>query len=364
MVKTVVIAVTNDLMTDQRVARVAETFWSQGYIVTLVGRFLSHSIPVNRNYKTRRFKLWFNKGPLFYANYNLRLFFFLVFSKCRFVLANDLDTLLGAYLACIITRKKLIYDSHEYFTEVPELIGRKLQQKAWQMIEKWIVPRLTYTYTVSESIANAYNLQYKANFRVIRNLPVHKEIEPSLKEKAIIYQGALNIGRGIELMIQCMPYLEGYQLWIAGTGDIDQQLKDLVSDIKMESRVKFLGRVSPDNLHSITTTAQLGLSLEEDRGKNYLFALPNKLFDYIQAQIPVLVSDLPEMRKVVLEYGIGEVLKSREPEEVAQQIKTMLNDQEKQKIWSMELQKAAMELCWENEEKKLIKLIGEIESRS
>jgi glycosyltransferase involved in cell wall biosynthesis len=354
MAKHIVIAVTNDLVTDQRVARIADTLMDTGYKITLVGRMLPTQLPVTREYAVKRFHLLFNKGALFYANYSIRLFTFLLFKKYDAVLANDLDTLPGCFIAAILRRKVIIYDSHEYFTEVPELVNRGFQKKSWLRIEQFILPKIKFAYTVCESIANEYKFKYNTNFNVVRNLPTRKPALQTHTENVLMYQGALNLGRGIELMIETMKYLDNYTLWIAGAGDVEDELKTLVVKLNLSDKVKFLGRIPLNKLHALTSKAKLGLSFEEDLGLNYRFALPNKLFDYIQAQIPVLVSDLPEMQKVVTEFEVGEVLKFREPQKVAVQIMEMLNNDEEKHGWKKHLEKAASELCWENEKMKLI----------
>ncbi len=354
MAKHFVIALTNDIVTDQRVSRIADTLVEQGYKITMIGRMLPHSMHLQRHYTTKRFKLWFNKGALFYANYNIKLFFYLLFKKFDGVLSNDLDTLPACFFLSRLRKKKLVYDSHEYFTEVPELVGRKFQQNAWLFFERLLLPKIKIAYTVSESIAFEYNLKYGTQFKVIRNLPVRRHKTKIQKQNTIIYQGALNMGRGLELMIKTMQYINNYELWIAGTGDIDDKLKALTDELNLKHKVKFLGRIALAELHTITCKAKLGLSFEEDLGKNYRYALPNKIFDYIQAHIPVLVSDLPEMAHIVKEYEVGEVLKNRNPKNVAKQILQMLNTNEKLVLWKIHLAKAANELCWENEKQKLL----------
>jgi len=360
MAKRIIIAVTNDLVTDQRVGRVANTLVDDGYDVYLVGRLLPNSLPIVRPYKTKRFRLWFKKGPLFYANFNLRLFFFLLVNPFNVVLSNDLDTLLASYIAARLKRKQLVYDSHEYFTEVPELVGRKFQQNIWLSVEKILLPRIKYAYTVSDSIAIEYHQKYGAPFIVIRNLPVLKDAPNTVKSNAIIYQGALNVGRGIELMIQTMVLLPEMELWIVGGGDIETELKQQVQDLQLENQVKFLGRIPFSDLHDITLKARIGLSLEENRGKNYYYALPNKLFDYIQARIPVIVSDLPEMRKIIEDNGVGAVLKDRNPEVLAALILQVLSDDESLAGLNNKLQYTAQLLCWENEKNKVSNLFNKV----
>jgi glycosyltransferase involved in cell wall biosynthesis len=161
------------------------------------------------------------------------------------------------------------------------------------------------------------------------------------------------MGRGIEAAIRAMQFLDGAELWLAGDGDLTTQLKQMVEGLKLGDKVKFLGRLPLNELHAVTFQADLGISLEEDLGLNYRFALPNKLFDYIQAEVPVLVSNLPEMRRIVEHYQIGVIAETHQRKELAEIMKTALFDQEKRQVWKQNLPKAAKELCWENEEEVL-----------
>ncbi|PKP08471.1 MAG: glycosyl transferase group 1 [Bacteroidetes bacterium HGW-Bacteroidetes-4] len=359
MAKHIIIAVTNDLATDQRVFRVSQTLVEAGYRITLVGRRLAYSPEFKQPYKAKRFKLLFNKGARFYACYNLRLFFYLLCHKFDAVLANDLDTLTASFLASKIKRKILIYDSHEYFTEVPELIGRNFQKNTWLWLEKFMLPKIKHAFTVSPSIAIAYKSKYGTDFKVVRNLPFKREVTKNKRKKVLIYQGALNIGRGIELMIKTMPYLPDYKLWIAGAGDIEENLKELAFVLGLEKQVVFLGRLSMEQLHQKTVQAMLGLSLEENTGLNYYYALPNKLFDYIQAQVPVIVADLPEMRALTEQYGMGEVLMERTPKALASLVNKMAANPESHQTYVEKTRKASVLLNWENEKPAFFNIINQ-----
>ncbi|MFV0593658.1 MAG: glycosyltransferase [Draconibacterium sp.] len=352
--KRIIVSVTNDLVSDNRVHKVCTSLFELGFDVLLVGRKLQHSLPVNRAYSTKRIRLLFKKGPGFYAEYNFRLFLILLFAKYDILLSNDLDSLPANYLASRWKEKTLVYDSHEYFTQVPELINRPHVQKIWENIEKRILPNIKYAYTVCDSIANVYRQKYGVDFKVVRNLPRSKKIQArqnSSDTKLILYQGAVNIGRGLEQAILAMHYINEAQLVIAGDGDIRGQLEELVIKQKLGSKVEFKGRLPLEDLSELTVQADLGLSIEEDLGLNYRFALPNKLFDYIQAQVPVLVSDLPEMAAIVTKYKVGAVTPTLEPKALAENINDALNNTGKRKVWKTYLETAANELVWEREEK-------------
>ena len=359
--KRIIVSVTNDLSTDQRVEKVCNTLNNNGYKIILIGRKLKNSKNLNRNYKTKRFNLLFNSGFLFFAEYNFRLFFYLLFVKKDILLSNDLDSLLANYLVSKIQNKKIVFDSHELFPEIPELVNRPRVKKVWLTLEEIILPKLNNNYTVCNSIANYYNEKYNTNFSTIMNLPTKKEVHfgefpiNTDNKEIILYQGAINIGRGLELIIETMKYLENHLLIIIGNGDIYDSLNKKILLEKIKNKVYFMGKVSPERLHKLTPLADLGISIEEDLGLNYRFALPNKIFDYIQAEVPILVSDLPEMKKIVKDYNVGEIVNSREPKKLANQIKSI-----SKKDFTKELKIAKQELIWEKQESKLLEIFNNL----
>jgi len=309
-------------------------------------------------------RLLFKKGFLFYAFFNFRLFLFLVSRrKIDFLVANDLDTLPANFLVSRLRKIPLIYDSHEYFTEVPELIDRQNVRNFWLNIEKRLLPKLKYAYTVSNPIAEIYKKKYNVDFKVIHNYPLRNRISDNYvlpfnkgENKILIYQGALNIGRGLETLIDVVSGIQGVILILVGDGDIRKSLKKKVAENNLLEKIYFLGKIPFEKMPGITKLADAGISIEEDLGLNYRYAMPNKLFDYIQAGIPVLVSDLPEMRKVVDSYKIGIVLDNREKEYISKSINTLLFDETKRSEWKAGLEKAATDLCWEKEEFKLLEI--------
>lgn len=355
-------SVTNDLSSDQRVHRVISSLVKTGASVCLVGRKLPDSLPLEqREYGTHRMSLLFKKGFLFYAFFNFRLFLFLMFrGKIDFLVSNDLDTLPANYLVSKIRRVQLIYDSHEYFTEVPELIGRKRVKKFWLKIEQMILPHIKYAYTVSKPIADIYKSKYGVDFQLIHNFPLRNKESVNIElpfdkgnDKVLIYQGAINIGRGLETLIEVVGEMEKVRLIIAGDGDIRKSLEKYAKE-KFPEKIYFTGKIQFSALHNLTKLADAGVSLEEDLGLNYRYAMPNKLFDYTQAEIPVLVSDLPEMKRIVEKYNIGIIVESRDKATIHEAIGMLLFNDDKRAEWKSGLKKAATELCWENEEGKLL----------
>lgn len=366
--KRIIVSVTNDIYTDQRVRKVCEFLIGQNYDVTLVGRKLKHSKDLPQTaYKTVRFPLWFTKGALFYANYNLRLFFFLLFHKADVLLSNDLDTLYANHWARKFKRNcRLIYDSHEYYTGVPELVSRPKIQRFWRAIEKRTLPKADAMYTVNESIADLYRKEYNREIHVVRNISDFKGItevktkaELNLPEdkKIIIIQGAgINIERGAEEMIEAIQLIKNAVLIFVGDGDVVPILKEIVAKEKLENQVIFFGKRPYNELMNFTMLSDIGISMDKDTNINYRFSLPNKIFDYIHAGIPLLVSDLKEVKNIVESYHVGLVCPSHDPKEIALYLSKILDDPELQKQFKANAKKASAEINWQNECKVLKQL--------
>nr|WP_320022363.1 glycosyltransferase [uncultured Draconibacterium sp.] len=368
--KRIIVSVTNDLVTDQRVHKISTTLTEMGFKVTLVGRKLRNSLPLKRNYQTVRMKLIFPRGGLFYAEYNIRLFLFLLYTKSDILLSNDLDTLLANYLASKIKGNKLVYDSHEYFTGVPEIANRPFVKKTWENIERWIFPKLETAYTVNNSISELYKTKHNKKIGIIRNISTkltNKTTKtrndlglPSNKNIIILQGSGINVDRGAEEAVKAMQNVSNALFLIIGSGDVIDSLSQMVIDLKLEDKVWILGKLPFNELMEYTQNADLGLTLDKDTNINYRYSLPNKVFDYIQAGIPVLASNLVEVANIVKSYNIGEVIDNHEPETIAQKITEMLTNQEKRLLWKSNLKIASEELCWENESLKLKQIYQEL----
>lgn len=355
----------SDLVTDQRVNRSATTLFEEGWDVLVVGRIRPGSPEVHgRPYAVKRFRLWFDKGPLFYINYNIRLFFFLLFRNFDVAFSNDLDTLPASFMISRLKSKSLVYDSHEYFTGVPELQGRKITKGIWRFLEKLFVPRTKNLFTVNESIAALYKTDYNVNFKVMRNVPLvvtssiytkeeyRKKLHLPLSRFIYILQGSgINIQRGSEEAVEAMQHVDGLLL-IVGSGDVIDVLKQNVKDLSLQDKVIFKGRMGYDEMMEYTRAADVGLTLDKDTNINYRFSLPNKLFDYIHAGIPVLASDLTEISKIIKGYDIGLITDSHDPLKLAVWMNRMKDD-EKNSLWKNNINKAASELNWQNEKSVL-----------
>jgi glycosyltransferase involved in cell wall biosynthesis len=344
----IIVSVTNDLSTDQRVHKVCTSLQAFGFDVLLVGFLQADSKILDREYATSRFSMWFKKGPFFYAEFSVRLFLLLLFNKSDHLLSNDLDTLLPNYLVSKIKRNNLVFDSHEIFSDSPELINRPRVQRFWQGLESFLMPRVKHSYTVCQSLANHFNKKLNVEMKVVRNVP-YKTTFDRLKHnnKTLIFQGNYNKGRGLDLAIRCLAYLPDFNLIIVGGGF--EFLKDLSREIGVLDRVEFVGKVPFEHLRDYTKKASIGLLLEEPIGLSFSYSLPNKLFDYIHSDLKIIASPLKEVKSVVDKYKIGVLLNNRSPKDVAAQIELLYSTGFNNSDYEL----AKQELNWQKEEEVL-----------
>lgn len=369
-----IVSVINDLVTDRRVHKTCMVLTEQGFDVTLVGRVLKNSLPLDeRPYKTHRMKLWFEKGVLFYTEFTIRLFFFLKKNRASLLVANDLDTLWANNYFRKKGKVALVYDSHEIFCEVPELQETPLKKRIWEGLEKRIVPKLKYCITVNQSIANWFKEKYKVDFKVVRNIPdkiyverikTRDELNLPNDKKIILLQGAgINVQRGAEEAVEAMKYVEHAILLIIGGGDAVAQLAVSSKQEAVREKVIMLPKMKPEELYHYTCNADIGLSIDKDTNINYRLSLPNKIFDYVHAGVPVLASPLTEIKSFVEKYKVGICIQSHEPQHIAEMMNYMLNSPD-YSSWKANTKIAAQENSWENEKKVWVDLIKEIKTQN
>lgn len=360
----IIAAVTNDLSHDQRMIRICTTLQTAGYAVELVGRLKKDSRPLPvRTFRQTRLPCFFQKGFLFYAEYNLRLWWHLLRRRFDAVCAVDTDTLPACFLATAIKDKPCVLDAHEYFSEVPELAQRPLVKKFWEIIAALLVPRLRHCYTVGERLAEALSARYGVPFSVIRNLPLRRE-QPPLDRRPgtpliVLYQGMLNEGRGLEEMIGAMEQLDGVQLWLAGHGDLAEALHRQAARLVQTGKVVFYGFLPPEQLWELTATADIGINLLADRGLSYRYSLANKAFDYIQAGLPSIQMNFPEYRRLNEQFGVFDCIETLTENAIADAVARLRDDREHYDLLRHNCRQAAAQLHWQEEAPKLLAIYEE-----
>ena len=356
-----VFTVTNDLRYDQRMMRICGSLSVAGHQVTLVGRLRrkSPSLP-ETSYQQVRLRCWFERGKLFYLEYNLRLFIWLLRHTFDVYTAIDLDTLLPNLAIARLKGKKIHYDAHEYFSEVPEVVDRPSIKRIWEAVARFAIPRVDAAYTVGPALAQIFQARYGIPFQVIRNVPTRMVSTPqplnSSTPQVILYQGVLNQGRGLEIAIAAMQQIDGAELWLAGEGDLSTALRQLATDLHLEHKVKFLGYLAPEDLRAITTQATIGLNLLENRGLSYYYSLANKAFDYVQAEVPSIQMKFPEYIALQEEHRVFYLLSRLEVDALVEAIQRLLLDDELYLALQEGCRKAAVDWCWEKEATTLLGL--------
>ncbi|MGZ3885865.1 MAG: glycosyltransferase [Flavisolibacter sp.] len=352
--KHIYFTVTNDLSYDQRMHRICNSLAGSGFRVTLVGRKRKASLPLQeRAFVQKRLGCFFNRGFLFYAEYNLRLFIFLLSRKMDGVCAIDLDTILPCLWVSRVKGIPRIYDAHEYFTELKEVRTRPLVRKCWLAIEKWAVPRYAFGYTVSKGLAEAFEKKYKRQYLVIRNLPFLRAGCPGGERKDfLLYQGAVNEARGFEWLIPAMKQIP-YPLIICGDGNFMPQLQQLIRENGVENKVELKGMLLPDALWEIAQKARLGLCLAEKEGLNQYLALPNKFFDYMHAGLPQIAMKFPEYEKINGGFEVACLIPELSPDILTRTVNQVMEDDVLLARLRDNCLKARKVYSWQEEEKSL-----------
>lgn len=354
--KRIVFAVTNDLIYDQRMIRICNSLQAAGYEICLVGRNRSNSPPlVLQPFQQIRMKLFFEKGKLFYLEYQLRLFFKLLFLPTDLIGSIDLDTIIPCYYASKIKGCSRIHDAHELFCEMKEIVTRPMIKTIWQWVERTYLPKFPLGYTVNEFIKEEFRQRYQLEYAVVRNATVYQERTEAAKVSPpfIIYQGAVNEGRCFETLIPAMQWVD-LPLYIYGTGNFMKKAIQLTKEFELENKVIFKGNLLPEKLKEVTPTAVLGLTLFIPDAANTYQSLANRFFDYMHAGIPQICVDYPHYRAINNELPVAVLIESLNPRGIAQSINELIRNKDLQTLLSKNARIACKKYCWQEEEKVLL----------
>jgi len=365
----------NDLRHDARVFKEATSLIAAGYNVRIIGMETPSTPPLTgwEEVTVKRIPVGTSDSlRIRYACFWRRAFSALMERRARIIHSHDLDTLFPAWLAASLTRAQLVHDAHELWVELPSLVGRPVVRAAWQGFAKTLIPRSDAVITVCEGIADELRARYGVGAVVLRNLP--KEIGPvepaPIREMTgcppsrvlVLYQGGFLPGLGIERAIDTMTLLPDAHLVLIGAGPLRKDMEHRAAASPARDRISFLDAVPFKDLPPYTAACDIGLFLGESAGMNLQLALPNKLFEYIAAGVPVVATGWPEIRRVVREYDVGVVV---DPgcnlEAVANAIRRAVSDG---KRLSANCVKAARELTWERESDRLLEVYAKLSARN
>lgn len=363
--KRIVASVISDLATDQRVQRICNSLQQMGFDVHVIARQFNNSLPLQQySFSAERIHCIFRKGFLQYAEFNAKLFFRLLRQKKDLLLSNDLDTLLPNFLISRLQKKNIVYDTHEYFVGVAELRNSPFKKWVWQKIEGIIFPKLKTVYTVNESIREIYGKQYNIDLGVIRNVPVTLNVDAvpmpddwKAKKLLMLQGGGINKGRGGLETLEAMKYLpDEYLLIMIGGGTEWEEIKQKRVEWQLEGKCQMIGRMLPNELKAYTKLAWAGISPDKKDDMNYLYVLPNKIFDYIHAGVPIIASDNPEVKSIVEKYNCGKLIANVSAQEIANAVLNLAKDSIAYNSLKQNCAPAAKELCWEKESEKLAEI--------
>jgi glycosyltransferase involved in cell wall biosynthesis len=362
--KRIVCTVTNDLNYDQRMIRICTTLANAGYDVTLVGFNRKKARPLTeRPFKQVRLPSIANQGKIMYVQYWITLFFFLLFRKVDFLCAIDLDTIMPVYYASRLRGKKRVYDAHEIFTDLKEVISRPAVHKMWTWIARHTIPNFPVGYTIGECYAEDFKKRYGVNYGVVRNATILKPVViPEKKERFILYQGAVNVGRCFEQLIPAMQFIDA-RLIICGAGNFYEQAVALTKQYGLEDKVIFKGYVPPAALAEYTIQAWVGITLFEDTSLSNRLSLANRFFDYMHSGVPQLCIKYPEYEKVNEQYEIATLLADPTAEHIAAALNRLLTDDDYYKKLQDNCMLAREQYCWQEQEKTLIKTYRDLEQQ-
>ena len=357
MSKRVCICLLDDPVYKQSSIRVAEALARAGYEVTLVGRRLGGDAGAAA-FRRVRFRTLFRSGKGFYAEMNLRIFLYLLFHRVDLVCAVNLDTIFPVWAISVLKRIPRLYDARELFTELAEVVARPRIQRVWLWVERRMVPRFPRGYAVCQSIADVLHQRYGVRYAVVRNMTVLRNPIPGnrpLDRPYILYQGAVNYGRGLDVLIPAMKHVP-LPLVICGTGNYIDQSRALAVEHGLGRKVIFTGQLPPGELIRYTYNAFAGINLVERAGLNQYFSLPNKLFDYIHAGLPQVAMDYPEYRRVQQVFEVAVLIPDVTEALVAHAILDLCNDPVLYGRLRANCREARLVFNWQVEEKGLLEV--------
>lgn len=372
--------VLNAFTNDSRVLRESETLAKNGYKV-MVFALHEGDLPLEEEQaflSLRRFKLttrsWSKRKLVKYVECVGRMVAAGVGIRPTVVHTHDLDALPIGYLVARLTGAKLIYDAHELWRD-PEIysgIPAGISDLGVRL-EGWLARRADGVITVSESIASdmAENMKITKP-QVVRNLPpsrrsavrlelsekrmLHQALGLSSEAPIVLYQGNIHKDRGVKILLDAFQWVRPPAVLVfLGDGIHVELLKQRAKELEITDRVFFHPAVSPDVLLDYVVDATIGVVPAGGNSLCYQYSLPNKLFECLQAGVPVVVSNLPEMTTVVKGYDVGEVFVQGDSRSLAETLSAVLEPGSmKRYIEAVNL--AAQELNWEREESKFLKV--------
>ncbi len=359
--KKVLITFLGNIDYDTRCNNLFNSLSDKGYDVEFTGfDWLTENFSTFKGKKTV-YKL--SKKPLslfFYLKFYYILKLKLLTKKYDIIFAEDLYCLPVCVIIGKIKKAKVIYDCRELFGFLAGLKNKKLLQKFWSTVERIFIRKADLILTTgemdSEFIRNQYNVK---NDLVIRNLPIYKKSNSPINyysllgidksKKVLLYQGVVLHGRGLKMIFEFLQTSDDFVLVVIGGGEMLDYYKQLSEKMSLQNKVFFIGKIPQDKLIDYTAGAFAGLSLIENVSLSYYYALPNKLFEYIMAEIPVIATNLPQMKKIIDDFSVGFVVEESDILKLNEVLSKLIIDHNLYNQLKLNCRIASQSLNWEKE---------------
>ncbi|MBN2789587.1 MAG: glycosyltransferase family 4 protein [Candidatus Delongbacteria bacterium] len=340
--KNIVFAVYDHLYTEYRGYKVANSFLKSGHRSKVIGIKFDNDKELSawEGIKVRRIKIYRSFSfPVNMIIYWIKLFFKLLVTKADVIYSHDIFPLLPVYVAAIFKGIPFVYDAHEFWHGNSHIENRPFVKNFWIRYENFFIKRADKVITVSNPIAEELKKIYGLkDIKVFTNLPMIKEIPSSKnllheilnidnKKKIVLYQGHILFNNGLDDVLRAFVNVDkNAVLVLIGEGIEKEKLKELSKELNLFERIFFLNEVPHNELINYTVCADIGLCLIKNSGKSFFWSTPNKMFEYIQAGIPQLASNFPEMSKVVKDNIVGKVIDPSDQKMIYETLNIMLND--------------------------------------
>ena len=304
----------------------------------------------------------------FYLKFIWHIKLTLFSSRASIFFAEDIYTLPFAVIFGKLKRVKIIYDSRELYGFLAGLNERKIIQSFWKTVEKICIKHVDHIITTGSMDSDVLKEMYGANNTVVlRNLPrfykpeqqtdLINQLGISKDKKILLYQGVILKGRGIEKIFDILPEMSEFVFVLIGGGEFEDYYKKLAVEQNVIDQVFLIGKFNQEDLPKLTPSADVGIALIENISKSYYYALPNKLFEYIMAEVPVVVSNLPQMKEIVDKYNVGFAVDPDNKDELITALNNLTSDEMGYKKFKQNCKIASEELNWENEVGNLLELL-------
>jgi len=288
--------------------------------------------------------------------------------KADIVHAHDVNVLPTAWLAARLSGAKIVYDAHEISTSRE---GYSSFRNLVAGVERFLMPRVQGTITTTDARAKFFARAYGvARPVVLQNRPRHQVAQASnrIREELslnqpwpiVLYQGGVQQGRGLERLVRVAAQVPDTYFVFIGGGLLDGSLRSIAAELGLEGRVRFIPTVALAELPSFTASADIGVQPIENTCLNHYTTDSNKLFEYVQAGLPVVASDLPEIRRVVRAHDLGMLVPPGDTEALAEAIGQLVQNEALRLHYSERAEQAAVALSWESQEHELLALYDKV----